>query len=68
VAGHTHLPMVVEAGTHRLAAAVEAESHSEVAADSFREAVDSSLTSFSLLRNPASYGVSGAIWPPVSLR
>lgn len=46
-----HLPPVAEAGTHHRVAVVEAGSHPEVAADSFREAVDSSLSAFSLLRD-----------------
>src|SRR5947209_11636535 len=52
VAGRTHPTPGAEAGSHRLAAAVEAGSHPKVAADSFREAVDSSLSSFSLLQKP----------------
>src|SRR5882757_249365 len=78
VAGRTHLPKVVEVGSHHPAAVVEAGSHQEAAAeagshqeaaDSFREAVDWSLSSFFLSSETQStYGVSGAIWPPVSLR
>jgi hypothetical protein len=75
----THLPKVVEVGSHRPAAVAEAESHQEVAvaeaqshqevADSFREAVDSSLSSFFLSSETQStYGVSGATCPPLSLR
>ncbi|MDT5361599.1 MAG: hypothetical protein QOC69_3361, partial [Mycobacterium sp.] len=76
VVGRIHLPTVVEVGSHHPAAAAEvgshhpeAGSHSEVAADSFREAVDWSLSSFFLSSETQSiYGVSGATCPPLSLR
>jgi hypothetical protein len=78
VAGRTHLPKVVEVGSHHPAAVAEAGSHQEAAAeaeshqevaDSFREAVDSSLSSFFLSSETQPiYGVSGATCPPLSLR
>jgi hypothetical protein len=69
VAERTHLPTAVVAGSPHPEAAAEAESHLGVAADSFREAVDWSLSSFFLSSETQSiYGVSGATWPPLSLR